>query len=335
MNETQTHKPLKGVNLGGWLILERWMTPAVFKGTDAADEYSLSQTTAGREAITQHRDTFIQESDFQWLRDNAIDIVRLPVGYWIFGSDELLVPHAQYVDWAMHMANKYHIRVLIDLHGVRGSQNGFDHSGRIGKANWFAHKAYRTKTLPVLQAIADRYKDDPQLWGIQVINEPRVGVFHFKLRAYYKKAYSTLRQTLRPETHIVYSDGFTPRLLSRALGKSQQAVMDIHLYHGTKFWTPYVSLQRYYKTLLHQRKLLRRLSKAQPVIVGEWSGTFRQPIFDSFPVNQHSELVKQHVALQLASFEDAAAWFYWSYKTEQPGVWNFRSQVEADIIVLT
>lgn len=27
-----------------------------------------------------------------------------------------------------------------------------------------------------------------------------------------------------------------------------------------------------------------------------------------------------------------AGWFYWSYKTEQPGQWSFRSQVEAGLI---
>lgn len=29
---------LQGVNLGGWLVLEKWMTPSLFDGTTAADE---------------------------------------------------------------------------------------------------------------------------------------------------------------------------------------------------------------------------------------------------------------------------------------------------------
>ena len=29
---------LRGVNLGGWLVLEKWMTPSLFDGTAAADE---------------------------------------------------------------------------------------------------------------------------------------------------------------------------------------------------------------------------------------------------------------------------------------------------------
>lgn len=32
---------IKGVNLGNWLVLEKWMNPALFYGTDAQDEYDL------------------------------------------------------------------------------------------------------------------------------------------------------------------------------------------------------------------------------------------------------------------------------------------------------
>lgn len=32
---------IKGVNLGNWLVLEKWMNPSIFAGTSAADEYYL------------------------------------------------------------------------------------------------------------------------------------------------------------------------------------------------------------------------------------------------------------------------------------------------------
>ena len=329
-----SQQPLKGVNLGGWLILERWMTPTVFKGSDAVDEYTLSQTAAGREAIKKHRDTFITESDFIWLRDNTIAIVRLPVGYWMFESNESLLPQVAYVDWAMNMARKYSIKVVIDVHGLQGSQNGNDHSGRIGKPLWFKHAAYRQQSLEIIESIAKRYADDPQLWGFQVINEPRFGVLHFKLRHFYKKSYRLLRTILPPQTHIIFSDGFTPRLLSGALGRSKQVVMDVHLYHGVKYWTKFASLKMYYKSLELQKNLIRRIAKKQPVIIGEWSGSFRQEIFDQFPVAEHGKLVGEHSAKQIDSFRYAAAWFYWNYKTELPGVWHFRSQVDEGYIII-
>ena len=32
---------VKGVNLGNWLVLEKWMSPHLFDGTTAEDEYYL------------------------------------------------------------------------------------------------------------------------------------------------------------------------------------------------------------------------------------------------------------------------------------------------------
>ena len=325
---------LKGVNLGGWLIAERWMTPKVFEGTDAKDEYTLTQTLSGRDAIKKHRDTFITESDFKWLKDNKIDIVRLPIGYWVFKGQESLLPHVTYVDWTMRMARKYDIKVLLDLHGLKGSQNGYDHSGVIGKTDWFKHKSYRKESLETLKQIAQKYRNDPQLWGLQIINEPKFGVFHFKLRRFYRKAEALLKEILKPETYIIYSDGFTPNLLNRALGKSKQIIMDVHLYHGVKIWTKFVSLETYYKSLELQKRLIKRLSKTQPIIIGEWSGSFRQQIFDSVPTEKHGELVGEHSKKQIESFEHALAWFYWNYKTEKTGVWHFKSQVDEGFIKL-
>ena len=32
---------IKGVNLGNWLVLEKWMSPDLFAGTEAEDETQL------------------------------------------------------------------------------------------------------------------------------------------------------------------------------------------------------------------------------------------------------------------------------------------------------
>lgn len=34
---------VKGGNLGNWLVLEKWMSPALFEGTTAEDEYYLAR----------------------------------------------------------------------------------------------------------------------------------------------------------------------------------------------------------------------------------------------------------------------------------------------------
>jgi glucan 1,3-beta-glucosidase len=81
-------RPLKGVNLGGWLVLEKWITPSLFNGLTAADEYSFCQELGEQAAdrLKQHRDSFITAADFKWLAEQGIEAIRLPLGYWLSGT---------------------------------------------------------------------------------------------------------------------------------------------------------------------------------------------------------------------------------------------------------
>ena len=67
-------------------------------------------------------------------------MVRLPVGDWT------LQPYGPYVgcmdgsadrvQWMLDTCAKYNIRVLVDVHAMKGSQNGFDNSGQARKVEW-------------------------------------------------------------------------------------------------------------------------------------------------------------------------------------------------------
>lgn len=62
---------VKGVNLGNWLVMEKWMSPSLFEGTDAEDEYYLP-TQRSREVyearIRIHRAEYITERDFTMIK---------------------------------------------------------------------------------------------------------------------------------------------------------------------------------------------------------------------------------------------------------------------------
>ena len=52
----------RGVNLGGWLVLEKWITPSLYAGVQAEDEYTLCQTLGkakASERLKRHRETWI------------------------------------------------------------------------------------------------------------------------------------------------------------------------------------------------------------------------------------------------------------------------------------
>jgi glucan 1,3-beta-glucosidase len=58
---------VRGVNTGGWFVLEPWITPSMFEGNDAIDEYTL-QGALGKEAaqsrLRDHWNSWITQDDF-------------------------------------------------------------------------------------------------------------------------------------------------------------------------------------------------------------------------------------------------------------------------------
>jgi glucan 1,3-beta-glucosidase len=327
---------LRGVNFGGWLILEKWMTPSLFKGTGAIDEYTFMQTSGADEKIDRHRNTFITEDDFRWLQQNGINAVRIPIGYWIFDGDDPYLPAIAYLDWAIKMASKYELRVLIDLHALKGSQNGRDHSGRIGKSEWHKNKAYRQQTIETLERIARRYYNEPAVWGIELINEPKFGLVQWKLRQFYKQAYGRLIAVARPGTAIVFHDAFTPHLLNGVLKvvKEYPVIMDIHWYQFGSMARTWQTVERYFAKVQRRAELLSKLQRKQPIIIGEWSVVLSGEILAGRSKADEQIAFRRHGERQLEAYQNAAGWFYWTYKTEGRGIWHFRSLIEDGVISL-
>ncbi|GMK54507.1 hypothetical protein CspeluHIS016_0110930 [Cutaneotrichosporon spelunceum] len=138
---------VRGVNLGGWLVTEPFIVPALYEKYNGAtpkavDEYTLSQAMGANLAaeMEEHYKTFITEKDFADIAAAGLNWVRIPIGFWAIETrdDE---PYLAKVSWAyfakaISWGRKYGIRILLDLHALPGSQNGWNHSGRSGTINW-------------------------------------------------------------------------------------------------------------------------------------------------------------------------------------------------------
>ena len=165
---------LRGVNLGNWLCLEKWMEPGLFSGFEGEDELDLFEKLPREEAFARmrkHYETFITEEDFAFMADAGVNLVRIPVPYYIYGEEDRPAS-IDCLDRAFDWAEKYGMKILIDLHSVRGGQNGFDNSGACGLCTWHLHPDYVEETLQLLETIARRYADRKALFGLGPINEP-------------------------------------------------------------------------------------------------------------------------------------------------------------------
>ena len=118
---------VRGVNLGNWLVLEKWMSPQIFEGTEANDEIwlnrDLDRDTLERR-MRHHRDTYITAEDFAIIAAQGINKLRIPVPYFIFGDRAPLSGCIEYLDKAFDWAEGYGMQILVDLHTVPGGQNG-------------------------------------------------------------------------------------------------------------------------------------------------------------------------------------------------------------------
>jgi glucan 1,3-beta-glucosidase len=329
--------PLKGVNLGGWLVLEKWITPSLFKGLKAVDEYTLSKhaSAALNGQLRKHRDTFITRADFNWLAEQGIQAVRLPVGYWVFGDEPPYTGSIDFVDKAFEWAEASGLKILLDLHGAPGSQNGWDHSGQAGQAGWHRSEANIIKTLQVVSRLADRYGKHPQLLGIELLNEPRSTVPPRILLRYYKAAYQIIRKKCGKKVWVVIHDGFRPQRWDRALtGPGYSNVyLDTHQYQVYKKQHKRLGLTGHLRLTL--RKLpseLAQMRRHHPVIIGEWSAALDPRSLRRLNGDQAAAGLRSYGAAQLTAYAQAAAWFYWTYRTEDGGPWSYRDSVENGLL---
>ncbi len=267
-NQTQTctsdthalpfNNQIRGVNLGGWMVLEPWITPSLFyqflgkdENTTATDIHSFCRVLGpeeGNKQLRRHWDTWVtQDIIVELAQSGAVNSLRLPVGDWMYKpygpyigcTDGAL----DYVDLLLDWALANGLSVLLDIHGMKGSQNGFDNSGQsegfawtsklntvpagdvtfehwpIRSAGWIGTFDPVTATytdinkeniqhgLDVIQAIVDRYHGHPAVLGLEPMNEPWQYTPIQELKKFYWEGYLIVKQSA-PYWKYIMHDSF-------------------------------------------------------------------------------------------------------------------------------
>lgn len=341
---------IKGTNLGNWLVLEKWMNPGLFEGTGAEDEIWLGRKLpAGElaEKVKAHRDSYVTEEDFAFIARHGLNLVRIPVPYFIFGDCPPYPGYTEYLDKAFDWAEQYGLQILIDLHTCPGSQNGYDNGGITGVYKWCKDSDEVEFELTVLERLAKRYGARRGLYGIEVLNEPiswlvyvtapstgkaedkeeAKGSGHVPmpfLKQFYRDAYRRLRAILPKEKTIVFHDGFR-------LGAwkdffvwegMENVELDTHIYvfameNSMPIHKPWV----YQIYINSQKRLIDKVQRYTPVIVGEWCICNRyaekQPeraMLEERASEIRRKRYRQNAAMQMEAWNTAAGHIYWNYQ---------------------
>lgn len=293
-----TSRIIRGVNTGGWLILDPYVTPSIFEDASYVnttggsifnstrkipkDEYTLTQTLdryKAQSALEKHWSSFYRREDFSAMAELGLTHVRIPIGYWAFGliaGDPYIQGQEKYLDDAIQWCSDAGIKVWINLQGLPGSQNGMPNSGRIKQTGWLEEKNLNI-TLHILDYISQKYgssKYSDTVEGVQVASEVIPGtVPQTVIQQYYTRAYETLRRN--SNVTVIFSDAFAAIEDWELLFSNNSTTSLTNIYVEThEFPALYPDgirrpIQNKINSVCHEGLILK--TSNLPVVVGEWS----------------------------------------------------------------
>ncbi|GAA5824284.1 hypothetical protein JCM10212_001342 [Sporobolomyces blumeae] len=231
-----------------------------------------------RTELERHYQTFITERDFAEIAAAGLNWVRIPIPYWAIKRSDG-EPFLEKVAWkyllkALKWSRKYGLRVNLDLHSVPGSQNGWNHSGRLGTINWLHGVmgfANAQRSLDYVETLAefvarDEVREVVQMFSI--LNEPMMGVIGIDpLRSFYARAYRLVRSIT-------------------GYGKGRGPVLALHDgFKGTRRWFDF-ALSPSFQDFAYDRSLVPPETRAKE----KWRMWTRMGGLDRVAIDSHRYL---------------------------------------------
>jgi len=342
----------RGVNIGGWLVLESWIKQSLYNNNGVQQGLGEWEFTAklgktkAAQVLKAHWDTWVTLGDLQKLKANGITHLRVPVGYWIvsINGDEPFVDGGMvYLQRLLGWANQVGLKVIVDLHGAPGSQNGHDNSGRDGPINWQQSQNV-DRTVSVLATLTQQVMNSPAVTGIEVLNEPwttSIGgpITFATLKSFCTRAYQAIRGT-GFKGDIWIPDGWDNNQWNGFLSPPNYygVYLDVHLYHcfgGDRDKSN--AYQNIDYTCQNDKPMLAGLTGRDWSIVGEWSNAVSSP-----PGSGYNAFMSQFTMAQWnaygASGTEAGAGvakggFFWNFKIENgDAAWCYLCGIDAKVM---
>jgi hypothetical protein len=201
---------LTGMGLGGWMDMESFITGY------AGVEQNMRQ--AMLDALGQDRYdlffdeldvAFFDEDDARFLASLGMNSMRLPVNYRHFEDDsrpfELVERGFERLDRVVTLLARHGLYSVIDLHAVQGYQNNHWHCDNpTHLPGLWQHPHFQDRAVHLWEALAERYKDRPEVAGFNLVNEPGnpSGV---ELAAFYDRLVKAVRAV--DPRHMLFLDG--------------------------------------------------------------------------------------------------------------------------------
>jgi aryl-phospho-beta-D-glucosidase BglC (GH1 family) len=327
---------LRGTCVGGWMNMENFING--YPGAEHRLRALMAEIMGPDKAtffFERLLDYFLTEDDIAFMKKLGATVVRLPLNYRHFESDEnpfhYLEPGFERLDRAIKWCEKHGLYVILDLHAVQGWQNTDWHcDNATRRALLWEHKLFQDRFVGLWEVLAEYYEGNATVAGYNLMNEPHTNGSQGRfgnwddnqpdsaiLNAVYRRTVDAIR-SIDPD-HIIFLEGdyYAQYFDGMAPPFADNLVYSSHNYTAAGFgpgrypgelrgvhWD-YVKLEQGF--LAHQGTEYTQ-HYGVPLWVGEFGATYNGP---------EGEVSDRMRALndQLAVFNaHGAHWTTWTYK---------------------
>ncbi|WWC68684.1 uncharacterized protein I206_102618 [Kwoniella pini CBS 10737] len=328
------YRQQRGVNLGSWFSLERWICQNVFRNASqpGQSDFDVASGKDAKRILEEHWDTWIRDEDWKWIKDRGFNSVRIPISYYhlcgplpevLKGTDFEPFHHIFEGAWgrikrAIEMAGEYGLGVLIDLHGAAGAQNSDAHAGLSkGKVGFWDKHSNLASTSLALRFLASELCNIPHIVGLELLNEP---ANNSKLQGWYKSTIEEIRSIVPFDFPLYISDAWDTGHYSSFVGQHDKdfIVLDHHLYRcfteSDKKKSGYQHSKELKENFQIELKNQSEISK-RSLIIGEWSASLDSNSFGNISDTEKDSQRREFVKTQLELFEnDTSGYWFWTFK---------------------
>lgn len=216
VNAQGTVVALRGVNLGGWFVMEKWMCP--LDSGSLPDTYSVIQkldsrfgVAAEQSMITQYQQHWITTTDLNNIKNAGFNVVRVPVWWGQFyplnniSNSGWRTDAFTELDWLVNNAASRGLYVVIDMHGVVGGQSASDDTGQANVNQYWTNGNDQGNTAYMWWQIANHYNGNPTIAGYDLLNEPVGAPSNSAVINALKGLYTSVRSV--DANHMIFMEG--------------------------------------------------------------------------------------------------------------------------------
>ena len=276
---------IRGVNIGSYFVLEPYITPSLFyqfiglNNIVVSDSYNFCKYLGPKEAnrqLTYHWDNWINFEKLNTLKSYGINTIRIPIADWMFIPYEVynitennircFDNSLLYLDKLFNYCDKLDLNIILDLHAMKDSQNGFDNSGLTKNiitkkknnilhfehwnhrsADWIGDYNLELKkynninydninySLTVIHEILTKYIHKKSFWALEPVNEPWEFTPLNELKTFYKNVYDMFKLKSKNFNNkvLIFHDSFRPSEWTNAYFLEKDGKPKIKIYLDT------------------------------------------------------------------------------------------------------